>query len=75
LVAKGRQEKSMAVKIVTNFSHLMQLASALGKAKKAGNAAEIKEAQETHDSYHALCMEHTMEIEFQGESNEISQSR
>jgi hypothetical protein len=55
----------MAVKIITNFSHLMQLASALGKAKKSGSAAEIEAAQEAHDSYHALCMEHTMEIEFQ----------
>jgi hypothetical protein len=55
----------MAVKIVTNFSYLMSLASALGKAKKSGSAAEIEAAQEAHDSYHALCMKHTMEIKFQ----------
>jgi hypothetical protein len=60
----------MAVKIITSFSHLMHLASALGKAKKAGDAAEIEAAQEAHDSYHALCIEHTMEIRFQGEIND-----
>jgi hypothetical protein len=54
----------MAVRIVTSFSHLMSLASALGKAKKAGDAAEIEAAQEAHDSYHALCMEYTMRVEF-----------
>jgi hypothetical protein len=58
----------MAVKIITNFSHLMSLASALGKAKKAGNAAEIEAAQEAHDGYHALCIEHNMEIRFPGET-------
>jgi hypothetical protein len=57
----------MAVRIVTSFSHLMSLASALGKAKKAGDAAEIEAAQEAHDSYHALCIEHGVEIRFLGE--------
>jgi hypothetical protein len=60
----------MAVKINTSFSHLMSLASALGRAKKVGNAAEIEAAQEAHDSYHALCLEHTMEIGFLGEIND-----
>jgi hypothetical protein len=62
--------KPVAVKIITNFSHLMWLASLLGKAKKAGNAAEIKAAQEAHDSYHALCLEHDMEIRFQRKTDD-----
>lgn len=60
----------MATKIITSFSHLMQLASQLGKAKKKGNPAEIEAAQTAHDSYHALCLEHDMQFRFQGETND-----
>lgn len=44
------------MKTVTSFKTLMQLASALGKAKKAGNKKQIKEAQIAHDNYKQLCL-------------------
>jgi hypothetical protein len=44
------------VKVITNFGVLMQLAKALGDAKKSGDADAIAEAQREHDDYRDLCL-------------------
>ena len=46
----------MSVEVVTNFGHLLRLASALGKARKSGDEEKIKAAQEKHDEYKELCL-------------------
>jgi len=46
----------MSVKVITNFGHLLRLATALGKAEKSGNEEEIKIAQKEHDAYKELCL-------------------
>lgn len=45
----------MPAKLTTDFRVLMQLASALGQAKKSGDAEAIATAQREHDAYHAQC--------------------
>lgn len=45
----------MSVKVISSFSVLMQLASALGKAKLSGNQELIDAAQKAHDSYLEIC--------------------
>lgn len=35
----------------------MQLAGALGQAKKSGNLATIEKAQKEHDEYRDLCLQ------------------
>ena len=47
----------MSVRVIGNFSTLMQLASEIGKAKKNGTKKEIKEAQRRHDEYKSVCLE------------------
>lgn len=44
------------MKIVADFRVLMQLAGALGRAKKTGDQELIKQAQAEHDAYHDICM-------------------
>lgn len=45
----------MAVKIIASFGLLMQKASALGKAKKSGDAKAIEIAQKDFDAYFEIC--------------------
>ena len=43
--------------VKTDFRVMMQLAAALGKAKKSGSQVEIDKAQKEHDDYHAICLQ------------------
>ena len=49
-------EKNMAIKIVTDFRMLMQLAQALGQAEKSGDQDAIEKAKAEHDAYRDLCL-------------------
>ena len=46
----------MAIKIVTDFRVLMQLAQALGQAEKSGDQDAIEKAKAEHDAYRDLCL-------------------
>ena len=46
----------MAIEVVTDFRVLMQLAGAVGAAKKAGDAVALEKAQAEHDAYKDLCL-------------------
>ena len=48
--------KEKGIKIVTNYGHLLYLASLLGKAKKSEDQEAIEKAQKAHDVYKELCM-------------------
>lgn len=44
---------------ITDFGVLMRYASELGKAKQSGDIERIKQAQQKHDEYYELCVNHT----------------
>ncbi|MDX9695408.1 MAG: hypothetical protein RBT49_06420 [Bacteroidales bacterium] len=44
------------MKTVTDFSVLMKLAYAMGKAEQNGNEEEYIKAKEVHDAYRDLCL-------------------
>lgn len=46
----------MAIKLITSFRTLMQLAGALGEARMRGNEEEIAKAQAEHDAYRDMCL-------------------
>lgn len=46
----------MAIKVVTDFRVLMQLARAVGLAKKSGDPEALSKAEAEHDAYKELCL-------------------
>lgn len=44
------------MEVVTSWSTLMQLAKAVGDARKSGDAAALERAQAEHDAYRDLCL-------------------
>ena len=47
----------MTIKIITNWSVLMDKARAVAKAKASGDEKAIKMAEEDHESYRQLCLD------------------
>ena len=50
------------MKVVTSFSHLMKLASILGKAKQSGDLEAIEKARKAHDEYKQICLQPGVEM-------------
>ena len=46
----------MAIKLITSWATLFQLAKKLGDARKGGNVDEIAAAEVEHENYRQMCL-------------------